>query len=184
MKPVIIIVIVFVLLIPSIAFAQSSEKSLAYHVNDISTLMILSFLLWVIPVLIVLLVLRHKGKLDVSIKKILGGFVLLFLGVIVLSIISQDAMTDEEKELLAEEKREREFKSLQKSIAERQQEEGNAYQQQKEECFDINWKYHTQDIYKTMSESQYCPEFKNMLDIACSQEAKRWWKDMQVLWGC
>jgi len=53
-----------------------------------------------------------------------------------------------------------------------------------EECFDINWKQHTQTIYKTMSEAQYCPEFKDRLKLACSPEAKKWWTSMLVIWEC
>ena len=50
--------------------------------------------------------------------------------------------------------------------------------------FDINWKQHTQTIYKTMSEAQYCPEFRDQLKLACQPEAKEWWTSMLVIWEC
>jgi len=112
-------------------------------------------------------------------------------------------VSDEQKAQWAAERAEEENQKEWERIAAQKQAERDAYQQQlkedyfertgknlddygkSEECeFDINWKYYTQRIYNTMSESQYCPEFKDQLKLACSPEAKNWWTSMLVIWEC
>ena len=90
MKPEIII---------AISFAQSSEKSIVYSVLDATGTIFAGLVMLAIPILIVLLiVLKKKGKLTGSLfKKILAIFGLFFLAIIITAIISSNFLSDEEK---------------------------------------------------------------------------------------
>ena len=110
MKPVIIIAIAFVLLIPSVAFAQTSEESLGHFVTGMASNMMKVFLILIIPALIILYLLKRKGELQgVSLKGISVGLGLLFLGTIIIGMVSTSFHSDEEN-ARAEAEREKEWK--------------------------------------------------------------------------
>jgi len=91
------------------SFAQSSEESLGFSVLNVTSYILTAFIVLVIPILIILSVLKIKGKLTSSIfKKILAGIGLFFLGLIILAITSSTFMSDEEKAERAAEREERE----------------------------------------------------------------------------
>ena len=97
MKSVIIIAIVFVLLIPSVAFAQSSEESLGHFLVGMSSNMTKVFLILIIPTLIILYLLKRSEELQgVSLRGISAGLGLLFLGTIIIGIVSVSFYSDEE----------------------------------------------------------------------------------------
>jgi len=125
MKPVIIIAIAFVLLIiPLQVYAQSSESSPGLLLNDIMVDIVGYFIIFIIPFLIILFtVLKIKGKLRKSLtKKILIGSGLSFLGIFLFMGFTPSFMSEDEKEIWDEEKHKREFKSLQESIGQRENE--------------------------------------------------------------
>jgi len=97
MKPVIIIAIAFVLLIPTSVFAQSSEESLGHFVTGMVSNMMKVFLILIIPALIILYLLKRKGELQgVSLKGVSAGLGLLFLGTIIIGMVSVSFHSDEE----------------------------------------------------------------------------------------
>jgi hypothetical protein len=154
----------------------------------------------IIPILIILAILWKKKKLRGSqLKFIFVGIGVLVLFAFSIGITSSSFFSDEEKAQQEEDRKQAEWEL----IAAQKQAERDAYQQKiredyfertgknfddigkPEKCeFDINWKQHTQTIYNTMPEAQYCSEFRDQLKLACSPEAKAWWTDMLQLWDC
>jgi len=126
MKPVIIIAIAFVLLIPLTVFAQTSEKSIAYSVSNATGVLFVVSIILVLPILIISsIVLKKKGKLTGSLfKKILAIFGLFLLAFLIAGMISINFISDEEKAERAEEREEREH--LEKLKIEQELEKQNA----------------------------------------------------------
>ena len=113
------------------SFAQSSEESLGFSVWTITTYILGSIVILIIPTLIILLVLKRKEKLtSPTFKKILKGIGLLFLGAFVLGIAGAMSMSDEENAELErqdrlEAQRQKQIE-LQKQVAEQAQQRQEA----------------------------------------------------------
>lgn len=104
------------------SFAESLEESLGSVGNSVAAFGLTVFIFIGIPALIIaLIVLKIKNQITKKIlKKILLGTVVLVLGLVALQIISQYAMTDEEKAVRAAEREAEEARALQERIAERE----------------------------------------------------------------
>ncbi len=104
------------------SFAESLEESLGSVGNSVAAFGLTVFIFIGIPALIIaLIVLKIKNQITKKIlKKILLGTVVLVLGLVALQIISQYAMTDEEKAVRATEREAEEARALQERIAERE----------------------------------------------------------------
>ena len=104
------------------SFAESSEESLGSVGNSVAAFGLTVFIFIGIPALIIaLIVLKIKNQITKKIlKKILLGTVVLVLGLVALQIISQYAMTNEEKAVRTAERAAEEARTLQERIAERE----------------------------------------------------------------
>jgi len=122
MKPVVIITIIF--LSSFVVFdssAQSSEESLGLSVLNMTSYIFTALVMLIIPTLIILLVLKRKGKLTSStLKKILIGIGLSFLGLVILGVAGSMSMSDEENAELDRQKRLEEQKQKQIELLEEQ----------------------------------------------------------------
>jgi len=98
MKPVVIIAIIFLSsFVVFDSFAQSSEESLGLSVRNMAVYILTAVVFLIIPVLIILLVIKRKGRLaGLTLKKSLGGIGLLFLGLMILGVAGEMSLSDEE----------------------------------------------------------------------------------------
>ena len=98
MKPVVIIAIIFLSsFVVFDSFAQSSEESLGLSMKNMAAYILTAIVILIIPILIILLVIKRKGRLaSLTLKKSLGGIGLLFLGVVVLGVAGAMSMSPEE----------------------------------------------------------------------------------------
>ena len=75
-----------------------SEESLGLSVRNVISYLLVFFIVFIIPALIILAVIKGKGRLaSLTLKKTLGGTGLLFLVLVVIGVAGSMSMTDEEK---------------------------------------------------------------------------------------
>ncbi|MCH7648071.1 MAG: hypothetical protein IIA83_05650 [Thaumarchaeota archaeon] len=111
---IIVIFVTVVILVGSYyisdSFEQSSGKSFGMAVTDFTAILVAAFLVLIIPALIVLgLLKRDRGLSSKSLKNILKGLGLLFLGLIVIVIVSSFFYSDEEDAQIQKERENAEF---------------------------------------------------------------------------
>jgi len=76
----------------------SAEESIGLTILNISATLLTAFVVFIIPALIILALIKRKGRLpSLTLKKTLGGTGLLFVGLIILGVAGSSFMSDEEK---------------------------------------------------------------------------------------